>query len=314
MEGFCVITVSGKEGIQATIIADSITEFGDRMVTMELEYPRFIHSEVMTHRMLSKNAASSRAIPVKAMHENITKHTAYPVYFGKNQPGMVAGEQLDELGIEATKRLWDSARDVVISHARIMSDMGNHKQVANRIVEPFMMMKTIMSGTEWANLLWLRDHPDAQPEFQELARCISEARSRSVPVQLKGGQWHLPYVETRIEHGLQTFWSNGVEIDLTTARTISASCCAQVSYRKNDDSIEKANKVFDMLNIGKTNVPQHVSPVEHQACAMWFHEPTLDTEKWPVGYTHIDSNKRYWSGNLKGWVQYRKMIPNETRW
>lgn len=306
--------VVGKEGISARIIADSINGSGDRMVTMELEYPRFIHSEVMTHRMLSKNAASSRAIPVKAMHENITKNTARPIYYGKNQSGMVAGEQLDDIGVESTKRLWDSARDTSISYARVMSDIGNHKQVANRIVEPFMMMKTVMSGTEWSNLLWLRNHPDAQPEFQELAKCIAEVLHHSEPTKLKPGQWHLPYVDTRIENGLQTYWSNGFEIDLIMARQISASCCAQVSYRKNDDSIEKAMKVFDMLNLGRTDVPVHASPVEHQACAMWFDEPTLDSIRWPIGYTHIDRDGKYWSGNLKGFVQYRKMIPNEAHW
>lgn len=309
-----MVKVEGKEGISATIIADSINESGDRMVTMELEYPRFILPEVNTHKMLSKNTASSRAIPVKSMHENILKNTAYPVYYGRNQSGMVAGESLSELGIESTRRLWDSARDIAISHSRIMSDIGNHKQVANRIVEPFMMVKTVMSGTEWANLIWLRDRYDAQPEFQVLGSCISAALKESVPKQLKPGQWHLPYVESRFENDTQTFWSNGVEIDLVTARKISASCCAQVSYRKNDDSLEKANSVFEMLNIGKTDVPPHVSPVEHQACAMWFNEPTLDTSLWPVGYSHIDRNGRYWSGNLRGWVQFRKMIPNEAKW
>jgi hypothetical protein len=306
-----------QDGISVKIIQDSINVSGNRMVTMELEYPRFIHSEILTHRILSKNASSSRAIPVKTLHDHIVEHPAMPVYFGKNEPGMVAKVELDQRNIDTTKAVWKSSMISAIHYSSILYDLGNHKQVANRLVEPYMTMKTLMSGTEWVNLIWLRDHPDAQPEFALLAKLIRISMENSVPVKLKPGQWHLPYVTTKLEplSGTQTFWADkNTEIDLDQARKISASCCAQVSYRRLDDSIERANKIFDMLNLGRTDVPNHASPAEHQACAMWFDEPTLEANRWPIGYTHIDRDGNYWSGNLKGWVQYRKMIPNEARW
>jgi hypothetical protein len=305
-------TVMGKGGISATVIADSVCN-GIRMVTMELEYPRFFHSEVMTHRMLSKNAASSRAIPGKAMMAHIKENTARPIFWGKNQPGMKARESLNPLEIESSIGVWDAARDMAISHAEIMNDIGNHKQVSNRIVEPFMMMKTVMSGTEWANLLWLRDHEDAQPEFKELAHCIATAQEMSTPNQLKPGEWHLPYVNSVRVDGKMTYWVDE-EVSLENARKVSASCCAQVSYRKLDDSLEKALKVFDMLNLGTgSGQPAHASPVEHQAT------PMLATEYqtcfgWEEGVTHVDREGHAWSGNLRGWVQFRKLIPNEAVW
>lgn len=313
MKGFHVIKhiqVLGEGGISATIIRDSINPTGNRLITMELEYPRFILAELNTHRMLSKNSASSRAIPVKSMHDHIRSNTARPVFYGKNQSGMVAKEELNELGKAATKAAWDAARDSAISHSTVISDIGNHKQVANRLVEPFQMMKTIISGTEWENFFWLRYHKDAQPEFQELAKCMYEAVNLSTPQKLTHGMWHLPYVDTRFNSYGQTYWSAGEEIDLITARKISASCCAQVSYRKNDDSIEKALKIFDMLNIGQPDVPPHLSPVEHQASAMFHVEPNYNPVTCEIGTTHIDTKGRHWSGNFCGWIQYRKLLPN----
>lgn len=308
-----MIYIEGKEGISARVIADSINEPGNRMITLELEYPRFILAEVNTHRMLSKNSASSRAIPVGTMHQQISEKPARPVFYGKNQSGMVAKEELCEHTINDTKLIWDAARDASISHAAALSGFGNHKQVVNRLTEPFQMTKTVMSGTEWDNLLWLRNHPDAQPEFQELARCIAACLKTSVPAELRTGQWHLPYVDTVTEFdGVQTYWIDGKEITLEQARRVSVSCCAQVSYRKNDDSLEKADRIFEMLNLNSKVNPPHFSPAEHQACAMWIDPIPIELKRLPMGYTHVDRHGNLWSGNLKGWIQYRKMIEQMT--
>jgi hypothetical protein len=194
-----------------------------------------------------------------------------------------------------------------------LSAIGLHKQIANRITEPWMMMKTVISGTEWANLLYLRDHPDAQPEFAELARCIAEVRHHSEPTLLEPGEWHLPYVEvyrSNLDGILHYIGPDGMPLSIDNARILSASCCAQVSYRKNDTSIEKAKMIYDKL-INST--PAHASPVEHQATPMgcnWGH----DLECWQEGTTHMSANGDLWSGNLRGWIQFRKLIPNEAVW
>jgi hypothetical protein len=308
-----MIRVNGKQGISATILADSISKEGSRMTTMELEYPRFILAELNTHRMLSKNSASSRAIPIATMHRTISESPATPTYWGKNQAGMSAKEEIDS--IELAMDLWNQAIQTSIGYAAKLSAMGLHKQTANRLTEPGMMMKTVISGTEWANLLYLRDHPDAQPEFAELARCIRDARHHSQPVELQPGEWHLPYVSTyRSSFGdiLEYYSDEGVSLSVEDARILSASCCAQVSYRKNDHSMEKARMIYDKL-INST--PAHASPVEHQATPMDIDTTAAyEPETWQGGVTHVSANGDLWSGNLRGWIQFRKLIPNEAFW
>ena len=300
--------------ITARILADSISPTGVRMTTMEIEYPRFILAELNTHRMLSKNSASSRAIPVKAMHEHIRANTATPVYWGINQPGMKAKEELTGADKSWAGYLWAKARDMAIGFSQDMADLNIHKQITNRITEPWMIMKTVISGTEWANYFWLRDHPDAQPEIAELARKMHQAYEASSPQLLHPGEWHVPYVRTDrslVDGSLCYYDNNGDDLTADQARVISASCCAQVSYRKNDDTLEKAQKVFKMLIESE---PAHASPVEHQATPMKQTNWQRNPEFWQEGVTHLSANNDLWSGNLRGWIQHRKLIAGEARW
>jgi len=307
--------ISSKDLITARILADSISPNGVRMTTMEIEYPRFILAELNTHRMLSKNSASSRAIPVKAMHEHIRANTAGPVYWGINQPGMKAKTEATGADLSWAKYLWNKARDMAIGYSADLADLNIHKQITNRITEPWMIMKTVISGTEWANFFWLRDHEDAQPEIAELARKMREAYNASTPQPLNPGEWHLPYVKTyRDTHTgvLHYLDADDKYITAEQARVISASCCAQVSYRKNDDSYEKAEKIYRQLIESQ---PCHASPVEHQATPMQYTSTNaFEPETWEPGVTHLSANTDLWSGNLRGWVQFRKLIPGEAQW
>lgn len=301
---------SAKDLITAKIIADSVSPEGVRMTTMEIEYPRFILAELNTHRMLSKNSASSRAIPVKAMHQHMTENPAQPVHWGKNQAGMQAKEELTDNNLADVKFMWKRAQQDAMHWAYQMSERaGLHKQVANRITEPWMIMKTVISGTEWKNFFWLRAHADAQPEIYELASKMRTAYTISIPQPLKPGEWHVPYVDTtrdRTTGELVYLDNNGARISMEDARIISSSCCAQVSYRKNDDSFDKAKKIYQQLIESQ---PCHASPVEHQATPMLAPNSIVD-----LGTTHIDRDNRAWSGNLRGWVQHRKLIAGEAQW
>jgi thymidylate synthase ThyX len=314
-----MIKIEGKGGISATIIADSISPAGDRMTTFEWIFPRFILSEINTHRMLSKNAASSRAVPASSQESLILVNPAMPIHWGENEPGMKASKHLDPMKTVAAIGLWKAALQSAVSIASVAASklgVNGHKQWVNRITENYTFTKQVISGTEWTNLWWLRDHPDAQPEFKELAKCAKQAYDISQPVLLKPGQWHLPYIETRVED--TSYWLNDTTVlPLETARMVSASCCAQVSYRKLDDTVEKAQKIFDMLNLGSTENPSHSSPTEHQATPM---QPRgmLNIPKepgsWEIGVTHLRRDMSLWSGNLRGWIQYRQLIPNEAKW
>lgn len=293
--------------ISAKIVADSISKHGSRMTTFELEYPRFIHSEFMTHRMLSKNSSSSRAIPIKKMHEMILENNSMPIHWGKNQAGMQANTEVDIDSSHRGKKLWEAARDCAIHYAGSLENLGIHKQIVNRITEPFQTMKVVCSGTEWANFLWLRNHKDAQPEIKELAQHVEIALTTNNPERLNFGDWHLPYVTLKKVGTEVTYWIDSeTEITLETAKMVSASCCAQVSYRKNDISLEKATQIFDRLIKSE---PIHASPIEHQATPMEDYH-----QEWEPGMTHVDRYGVRWSGNLREWIQWRQLIPNHVRW
>lgn len=291
--------------MNVTIITDSINEAGNRMTTMEIEYPRFILAELNTHRMLSKNSASSRAIPVAKMHEQILANPAMPVHWGQNQAGMQAKSELKGYKLSLVKLVWALSRQSNVVYAKLLGKLGLHKQLANRRTEPDMMMKTVISGTEWANFFHLRDHPDAQPELQALARLMHLKYNSSEPQLLRPGEWHLPYIDCiRNARTDELNYYLDTQLTLEEARVVSASCCAQVSYRNSDSNLAKAKKIFSQLI---ESTPCHASPVEHQATPM-------SSSQWQKGVTHIDANSNQWSGNLKGFIQFRKLIPNEAVW
>lgn len=283
---------------EAKVIAHSISPEGREIATLQLRYPRFIHSELMTHRVFSRNASSSRAIPVAKMIEQVRNDPAMPIHWGKNQPGMQANEQLEGADRMWAKNLWREAAQEAAAIAERMAALGLHKQVANRILEPFQFMNTIVTSTEWDNFFELRCHPDAQPEFQALACLMRDALTASTPTSLGYGEWHLPYVGTfREEDGTLTYGLDdmGHVLSLEDALKVSASCCAQVSYRKLDDSLDKAHDIFDRLVSSR---PFHASPFEHQAA------PVVD----------IYSSEPIGTGNFVGWVQHRKLLESDDHW
>ena len=304
--------ITGKGGINAQIIADSA--FGStRITTFELEYPRFIHAEFMTHRQFSRNAASSRAIPIDRMHQQVKTNMATPVHWGRNQAGMSAKEEVDADQRKSAAMNWQVACDMAVHNSRMLSLDNIHKQIANRVTEPFQMIKVVVTATEWNNWYWLRNHQDAQPEIQELASIMLQAHEYSQPEELCSGQWHLPYVVSTIdpETKAQSFSdSEGKALTLDEAKAVSASCCAQVSYRKSDDSLEKALMIFDRLI---NSEPVHASPVEHQATPMLTAQDAWGSLPWETGVTHCDRSGDLWSGNFKHWIQFRQLIPNNSK-
>lgn len=296
--------------ISAKIIADSYSAInGKRITTFELQYPRWIHGELLTHRLFSRNAMSSRAVPVEKMLEQVREDPAFPIHWGLNQPGMQAKEEVsgvDRYGNDLKwllKARWHEAARMQASFAQEFSKHGLHKQVVNRILEPFQLMKTVLTSTEFDNFFWLRCHEDAQPEIKDLADKMYAAMKESKQYELNPGDWHVPYwyngvwrQESKNQDGTPAF--------LDDALAISSSCCAQVSYRLLDDSIEKARKVYQRL---VESTPVHASPFEH--CASPMKEPQqTDKYLWEDGMTHTDKDGNMWSGNLKGFIQFRQLI------
>lgn len=297
--------------ISAKVIEDSISPFGDRLTTLQLIYPRFIHAELMTHRVFSRNASSSRAIPVAKMIEMVRNQPACPIHWGKNQPGMQAMEELDAFHKTEVQGAWLLAAQNAATVAEHMMELGLHKQVANRILEPFQHIQVVLTATEFDNWRELRRHADAQPEIQHLATEFDIAMGRSKPTMLEYGQWHLPYVSlTERNDG---YFSDKPEL----LRKISAARCCRVSYLKHDGSAPSIADDLALCDRLAAARPIHASPFEHQATPMPEDQPRVyfngdgDVEVKgfvPEGVSHIDMEGYGWSGNLRGWIQYRKLI------
>lgn len=284
--------------ITATVVQDSLSN-GVRITTLELEYPRFIHAEVLTHRQFSRNSASSRAVPVEDMLSLVSSNPAQPVWWGKQQSGMQAWEEIDDPSVAET--YWNAARYSALDYAETLKGLGLHKQIVNRITEPFQMIRVVLTATEFSNFFQLRDHPDAQPEIRTLARAMARAMQESKPMQLHAGDWHVPYVTRRQDESGQVFYGDDVVLDRASARLVSASCCAQVSYRRADKSLEKAERIAKRLLQAR---PWHASPFEHQATPMRSGS-FLDIEK---GVTHMDTHNQLWSANFRKWIQHRQLL------
>jgi thymidylate synthase ThyX len=284
--------------ITAVVVQDSIAN-GVRITTLELEYPRFIHAEVLTHRQFSRNSASSRAVPVDDMLQLVSANPAEPVFWGKAQQGMQAREEVDDSQVAIT--YWNAARYSALDYAETLKGLGLHKQIVNRITEPFQMIRVVVTATEFDNFFQLRDHADAQPEIQALAKAMGKAFLESKPMQLHAGDWHVPYVTRHQDAAGQVFYGDDTVLDRASARLISASCCAQVSYRLQNKSLEKAAGIAKRLIQAR---PWHASPFEHQATPMrsgsW-----LDIEP---GVTHMDTLNQLWSANFKKWIQHRQLL------
>ena len=270
----------------------------------------------MTHRVFSRNASSSRAIPTGRMINSVRNDPAMPINWGKNKSGMQADEETIHKPLAITT--WEIAAEDAANHAGTLSEeCALHKQVANRLLEPFLHIKVIVTATEWDNFFSLRAHSCAQPEIQELARVMKEAMMNSTPRDLGIGEWHLPYVEFK-DFEDNTFGNEYLPIGkinhdlhgvLTTNQAIKCSVarCARVSYLNHDNSTPDINNDINLAD--RLLKDGHMSPFEHQATPMKYPEGyDISCLEYESGITHMDRYGSLWSGNFRGWRQYRHLI------
>ena len=242
------------------ILKDSLAPCGKRLTTWELTYPRFVHSELLTHRMFSRSSASSRAIPTEKLLARIREDPAVPLWWGKNQSGMQANEELSESDRRTAQIFWLEARDQMLAAVENLGKMGLHKQLANRLIEPWMFITVLVSATEYSNWFHLRNHKAAQPEIAWVARDMWTRFHDSVPRELKAGEWHLPLFDEATELSL-------VNGSVAEAKKISTGRCARVSYLTHEGvrDIAKDVELHDKLCSGPTTgEPGHWSPFEHE--------------------------------------------------
>jgi len=267
-------------GFEVKIIADSLAPCGKRLTTMTWKYPRFVHSEVLTHRDRERNAASSRAIPWPRMMQAILTGPVIPIRWGSEQKGMQTGGEIDNP--DAATEIWLKAMTNAVQSAQALAKLGVHKSLCNRLTEPFMWITVVMTATEWKNLFRLRCHPDAEIHFETIANMARAALESSKPTPLITGAWHLPFI--RVDD-----WSD--QLHLEDLKKISVARCARVSYLTHE-GIRSPGKDLDLFQtLSQGSGYGHYSPFGHvaQAC-----------------------DKPIRSGPFIGWHQYRKDFPLEN--
>lgn len=268
-------------GYSVKILADSLSLVGARLTTMEISFPRYLLAEFNTHRAFSRNSASSRAIPILKMIERVEKEPFVPIYWGSNQPGMQAGPEIDKENQKLAKQAWLYGVKSAIKTSRRLHELGVHKEIANRPLEPYMWHTVVVTATEWSNFFALRNHDDSDKHICIIASMMEDAYNTNNPMIMRKDEWHLPLIQDHERDGRFEYTKE--------ARMVSAARCARTSYLTHDGKrdIEKDIALYRRLVSNG-----HLSPLEHVA-------------KQVVDRGHATT------ANFDGWLQLRKTIPNE---
>lgn len=332
-------------GLEVEIILASASTDSAPIYTVRLRYPRIIHGEVMTHRVFNRNARSSRAVPVMTMLAELRSGTILgmftPWHWGKNQKGMQADEECNEFvdndwrilgksvgdgNFAPREWVWQQTAEAACNAAEAFHNAGYHKQVVNRITEPFSYIDVLITATDWANFFHLRDHADAEPHLRDLARLMKLAfEDEDLVVQwLEPGEWHLPYVDQADRDGAYKAVKKGRIIRSEPSRddiiswlkTVSAARCAWISYKpfgedSTDGTYEREMKTYEML-VGNGAI--HATPLEHQATPdtmSYYRVIRIENDIEEVESEGYEWDNPDLMGPLRGWVQNRKTVPNE---
>lgn len=285
--------------IEAKIVADSKSVQGNRITSFVVTMPRIVLAELNTHRALSRNSASSRAIPFAKMLDMVKTNPFIPIKWMKEHKGMQGKDYFtDPIEIEAIKNAYLEAKDNAIMSAEKLSSLGLTKQIVNRGLEAYMWHTVIITSTDFENYFALRAHEAAEIHIQDLAYKMLDAMNESTPIELQPGQWHIPFGDNMDEEALIKFLPEDnkfikledLKVKVATAR------CARVSYTVVGEEGKPDNYENDIKLHDKLMSMGHLSPFEHcaQAPTMW-------------------STSNPYSGNFYGWTQYRKMLHNENR-
>lgn len=300
----------------AEIIADSKNEFGQRITTFKLTFWRALLAEVNTHRMLSRNSASSRAIRFENMVKSVQENPFIPIKWMKDHSGMQGVEYFeDEQDIQDLTKAWLAARNSAVGHAQILNHQGLTKQICNRLLEPFMYHTCLLTGTEFENFTALRAENMAEIHFQDLAFKMLNVMNESEPKQLKAGEWHIPFGD---QFDNELVW-NSMEDHQMIGKTpldakiaLATTRCARISYIVPGNE-QKVDYLADLKLHDRLASSGHMSAFEHCARAM------NETEYEEHSVTYINQQTGLMDttfgvcGNFTGFIQYRKMFENENR-
>jgi thymidylate synthase ThyX len=279
--------------ISARVIADSLNRSGNRLTSLVITLPRIVLAEFNTHRAISRNSASSRAIPFKKMLDQVYKNPFIPTRFQQEHTGMQGTKYYVGDAEGAIQSEWLAARDSAMLQAKALNELGVTKQLCNRLLEPFLYHTIIATATEWENFIALRAHDMAEIHIQDAAYKVLDALNNSTPKMLELGEWHIPFGDNiDVDKLLAVMPYSNTDIKEHVCQLqikVAVARCARVSYMnfEGKDDYESDIKLYDMLKASG-----HMSPFEHVAQAL---------------HTSVQS------GNFIGFEQYRKTIEGENK-
>ena len=338
-----IYTHPGQPQMQVEVILASASPVpgAPNIYTIRMRYPRIIHGEIMTHRVFSRNARSSRAVPVKTMLNEVRTIPFVPWHWGANQKGMQATEECNEIVWNQLVQMplagsgyghpldwegkinertgvyredaWLMARDRAVQSAEALMDAGYHKQNVNRLLEPFSWIDTLITATDWANFLHLRDHKDAEPHLQDLARLVKQAIDERDAHQLDFYNWHLPYITAKDRK--EAYNGPSQTNSWNWLCQISAARCARISYAPFDGDASYEREI-ERYNSLVTSERIHASPLEHQAKpdTQSSYDLSLIDEggSEELVFSGLNWDHPELHGNFTGWIQNRKTVPGES--
>ena len=344
------LAVMKENGIQARVVADSISPEGQRLISIEGTMARYVLAELNTHRMFSRNSASSRAIPVFKQIERVLQDPYLPVEWGKNKPGMSAAETLNLEEAEQAERIWrDASIHMILSAVELNGGIESiqdselraliedeqklknritdeslpfmvHKQIVNRLMEFAMHHTVLITATEWSNFFALRISKDAQPDLRVFAEAALEAIENSQPREVAAGGWHTPYVDAT-----EGPYSRYEEEDLKKVATAKA---ARLSYLNQEQHLrilaegraagKKEEDIMDVMVAKDIELHDilvangHMSPLEHVATPFSRDDwDRIQRLRQMLPEDHYLWPALDYDGNFHGWHQYRKQLPFE---
>lgn len=290
--------------ISAKIVADSKNEFGNRITTFVLTFPRYILAEFNTHRVISKNSASSRAIPFLKMLKSVETNPFIPIAWMKDHKGMQGSDYFNEEESKELEALWLEGRDGAVAHALKLADKNLTKQLVNRTLEPYMWHTVICSATDYENYVALRASEFADIHIQKLAYEMLAALNESTPVLLRAGQWHIPFGDQFDTDKLYEIYradTNAMESSVAVESAfqsykikIATARCARISYTIVGDEGKAPDYAADIKLHDRLASSGHYSPFEHAAMSRYWSDSEV-------------------SGNFIGFIQYRKTLANENK-
>lgn len=315
---------------EAEIVADSISKYGHRLTSMEVNFPRMILSEFNTHRLFSRNSASSRARPTNKPLFEVLTGPYIPLEWGKYMPGMSSREEMSPENQELAEKIWLEFRDrAVLGTVALLGGVDGeqieknqelkdriehltkeysfnfeplegeslHKQWVNRLLEPYLWHRVIVTSTEWDNFFGLRISEHAQPEIKRIAELMLSAYQNSEPTELAAGEYHTPFM-----------LEDEADLDQTSRLKISSARSGRISYMTHHgvrDTKEDIRFHDQLVANG------HMSPLEHVATP-FNDRDMLAVRRIKTGdFPAWLKREADFNGNFRGWHQYRKSVPQE---